>query len=93
MKLITAIRLPVSLLAHILLQPDKVAHIYWGATIGLCGLWMEWWALAVVVALAALKELYDLFHPPNQCDVWDFMATMIGGAGSIALIIFRLHHA
>ncbi len=93
MKILTAIRLPFSLLAHILLRPDRTSHIYWGWTIGsIAGWWMGWWAIAVVIMLAALKEVYDLFHPPHECDVWDFIATLIGGAGSIGLIVWRLSH-
>ncbi len=83
---------PLRTLLHIFMQPDKIAHFYWGGCMGLSGLWMGWWAMAIVIAAAAAKELYDLFHPPHQCEALDLIATMAGGASSIAIILCRLHH-
>ncbi len=89
-SLLVAIRWPFSTLAAILLQPDKVCHIYWGASVGFTfGLWMGWWAMIAVLAAAVLKELYDLFHPPNKCEAWDVAATLLGGA--LAIVVIQLH--
>ncbi len=78
----------------VLLQPDKQAHFYWGATIGLCALKLDWLiALAVVLLMATLKEGYDFLNPPHQCEVWDLIATLLGGCMSVWLIFLRLHHA
>lgn len=85
-RMIAILTWPLRLACAIVLQPDKTAHFYWGASIGLCGLWMGWWAMAVVVALAASKELYDLSHPPHQCEAWDFAATLVGGACAVGVI-------
>ncbi len=87
---LTLLLWPIRTILHIFMQPDKIAHFYWGGCLGLSGLWMGWWALAIVAALAACKELYDLFHPPHQCELWDFIATVLGGACAIGVI--HLHH-
>lgn len=92
-RLFSIITWPVRMVGAIALQPDKVAHFYWGASIGLCGLWMGWWGLTVVAIFAACKELYDLCHPPHNCDAWDFAATMVGGLCAIGVILWHAHHA
>jgi len=78
-------------LAVALLQPDKQAHFYWGATMGLAGLWMGWLALVIITGIAAAKEFWDLMHPPHECELWDFLATCAGGCLAIALITIHLH--
>ncbi len=92
MSALSAITWPIRAALHIVLQPDKVAHFYFGATVGYAGLWMGWWGLALVTLAGASKELYDLVHPPHECDGWDFVATMLGGACAIELILWRLHY-
>lgn len=91
MKRLTAILTwPVRFAAAIALQPDKIAHFYWGGCMGFAGgLWAGWWALTVVAAAAAAKELYDLRHPPHQCEGWDFAATVLGGACAVAVLLLH----
>ncbi len=85
---------PFSTLGNLMLQPDKVCHLYWGMGMGLCALYLTWWLALLVVAIAAvLKEGYDFLNPPHQCELMDFIATMIGGSIAIVLIAQRLHHA
>lgn len=70
---------------------DKVRHALGGVvifaicyhTLMMIGLPLDWRmigvALAIVAAIAALKELYDLLHKPHTPDVFDFVATLLGG--------------
>lgn len=89
-RLLSILTWPLRTFAAMLLQPDKVCHIYWGAAIGYSfGLWMGLWALSLVVVFAASKEVYDLLHPPHHCDLWDFAATLVGGACSIGVIFLH----
>ncbi len=77
----------------LIMQPDKTAHFYWGASMGLCALWIDWWSLMAVAIAATLKEGYDFLNPPHQCEFADFLATMFGGGIAICLIMYRLHYA
>ena len=60
---------------------DKQMHALSGATLGaILYLFIGWYAVAIVSAVALAKELYDYanksIHTP---DVWDWVATTLGG--------------
>lgn len=69
---------------------DKQAHALAGYAIAVSfGLTVSP-ALGLAYALVAgvLKEFYDSRHPESHtCDVWDFVATALGGLAGFALLI------
>ena len=77
-------RLNAWLYAH----QDKVAHFALSSVLAvssltLAHLWLPQLAMMVSVAMVASvgasKEVWDHYHPPHQCDVWDFIADLAGG--------------
>ncbi len=72
-----------------MIPADKVNHIYWGATMGYAALWSVWAAVLLIVLAAACKEAWDHAHPPNHADTWDFLATVIGGAVAIGVVLLH----
>ena len=93
MKLLLAIlQLPFRAMATAMLEPDKIAHFYWGASMGISALWFGWWALLPIAIAATLKEGWDFMNPPHQCELLDFVATFIGGCIAVEVIMLRLHH-
>ncbi len=66
---------------------DRYAHLWIGTTIGLSSLRAGWILAALSVSAYAVgKEAWDQTRPDHKADVWDFAATMIGGAISIGAI-------
>jgi VanZ family protein len=64
---------------------DKQAHFWSGAILGfLFNYAIGCWAILVVALIAFAKEVYDYNHPNHIADVWDWVATVLGGVlGSI----------
>lgn len=73
---------------------DKALHIIYGAVIfDALHFWMiAPYALAAVLVIGILKEIYDKYHPPHTCDWRDALATVIGGvigyAAGVQFIVF-----
>jgi VanZ family protein len=67
---------------------DKLLHIIVGFMIFI----MAWVVLETAAALVLVfvagtgKEIYDYFHPNHTCDIWDAIATYIGGAIGFSLL-------
>lgn len=70
-----------------MIAPDKYAHLWIGTVLGLSALWLGWLGALPVISIAAGKEAWDHAHPPHKADKWDFFATVVGGAISIAAIM------
>ena len=69
---------------------DKQGHFFAGATILLAAKEVTTLpvAFATVMLIAAMKEGYDYLHPAiHSCDVWDWVATTVGGAAALAWIL------
>lgn len=60
---------------------DKQAHFLGGYALAITvGIFSPWVGLAVALAAAAGKELYDYKHPATHTvDIKDFVATATGG--------------
>ncbi len=71
---------------------DKQAHFATGAILGAIGVpFIGWWGILVVSLLAYAKEKYDAKHKDKHtADVWDFVATTLGGLVGFALITIIL---
>jgi hypothetical protein len=77
MKLSTK-RIPVPL--------DKQAHFSMGAILGfLFNYAIGCWAILIVALIALAKEVYDYNHPNHTADVWDWVATVLGGVLGLIL--------
>ena len=57
---------------------DKVAHCLGGVVLFAIGQ-LFGYGLALVVIGAVSKEIYDKLHPNHTPDVWDAVATILGG--------------
>lgn len=72
---------------------DKQAHALGGAVIVLAMTVANQSLTRSLVAcalLALVKEIYDAYHPTTHTtDVWDFVATCVGG-GVVALFVLSL---
>jgi hypothetical protein len=44
-------------------------------------------SLILVLIIAGLKELYDKYHKNHTCDIYDFIATSLGGITGFILSI------
>lgn len=71
------------------IPPDKQAHFYWGATLGLGALWLGLLGLIPVITCAIAKEAWDRRHPPHTPELMDFVATVIGGCFTVLLVYLR----
>lgn len=71
----------------ITVPPDKLGHLWIGTVLGLSGLWLGWLGVLPVICFAAGKEAWDNAHPPHKAELWDFIATVVGGAISILAIL------
>lgn len=63
------------------LASDKANHFIYGAVIAAIGIVLFGVAIGVAlcVAMAVLKEVYDHWHPNHQADVYDAAWTILGG--------------
>lgn len=62
---------------------DKLAHFAGGAVLASAGLMVGlpvWLVTYLLIVIALGKEAYDYFHPDHTPDVFDALATMLGGA-------------
>ncbi len=85
------ISLPFVLAASV--RPDRYGHMGVGALLGLLALFYGWvYGALAVITWAACKEWWDALHPTGDSDIWDFVATCVGGALSIGLIVLKAHH-
>ena len=57
---------------------DKVAHCLGGVVLFAIGQ-LFGYGLALAVIGAVAKEIYDKLHPNHTPDVWDAVATILGG--------------
>jgi VanZ family protein len=65
---------------------DKQAHFSMGAILGfLFNYVIGCWAIVVVALIALAKEVYDYNHPNHTADVWDWVATVLGGVLGLIL--------
>jgi hypothetical protein len=69
------------LLSYLIIPPDKQLHLWTGLAGGfVISIFIGLWAVLFVMAVSALKEYYDYNHPNiHTYDVWDFVASSIGG--------------
>jgi VanZ family protein len=59
---------------------DKQAHFNSGAILAFVAyFFIGYWALLLVAIVAGAKEWYDYTHPNHTSDVWDWVATALGG--------------
>lgn len=67
---------------------DKLKHFAVGFLIALIGAYLVVPCLGLAAAFLAgvAKETWDACHPPDTFDVWDLLATAIGGFAGSALI-------
>lgn len=67
---------------------DKQMHIVAGFIIAaVLTPFIGFYAVAIVAIIAALKEIYDYLHPESHtADVWDWVATVLGGVVGFVLI-------
>ena len=70
-----------------MIAQDKLFHFLVGAVIGFAVTLLLGWVLAcVVVIIAAIgKEVYDKYHPNHTVDIYDAVATLLGG-GFVILV-------
>lgn len=57
---------------------DKVAHCLGGVVLFAIGQ-LFGYGLALAIIGAVTKEIYDKLHPNHTPDVWDAVATILGG--------------
>ena len=67
---------------------DKLLHFFAGSYVALLAMqWVQWgFALALVALVALVTELYDRISGKGTPELWDFLATLIGGMVTVALI-------
>jgi len=59
---------------------DKMAHYIGGGLLAVVSIpFGFWWSIGLVALVATGKEAWDHFNPPHQGDVWDALATVLGG--------------
>ena len=67
---------------------DKQSHFIYGALTAL--IWyfiIGYWALLIVMIVAAAKEWYDYKHPTiHSCDFFDWLATTLGAIVTLGVI-------
>ena len=71
-----------------MINKDKLYHFLAGfiVAVPLLLIWNESIAMAVVVLIAAAKEVYDSKHPAKHtADGSDFIATVVGGLTGLNL--------
>ena len=65
---------------------DKQAHFNSGAILAFVSyFFIGCWSLLVVALIALAKEAYDYNHPNHTADVWDWVATVLGGVLGLIL--------
>ena len=74
---------------------DKFMHFLSGAILGIILTpFLGWASILWVSAIAMLKEVYDYLNPDKHtADIWDWVATSLGGAfGTLLtkLVMFSL---
>ncbi len=68
---------------------DKQAHFSVGALLSFTAYFaLGYWAIVPVMVVAALKEVYDYYHPNHTADIWDWIATTLGGVCGIVIAQF-----
>ena len=67
---------------------DKQAHFLCGLVIAaLLTPFIGAYSIVVVAIIALLKEIYDYLHKDiHTPDVWDWVATTLGGAAGVLLV-------
>ena len=71
-------RIPVAL--------DKQAHFNGGAILAFVAYFViGYWALLLVAIVAGAKEWYDYKHPNHTSDIYDWVATVLGGLLGLSL--------
>ena len=66
---------------------DKVLHFLAGAVIGFSVTELLGWMVGIlsVIVAAIGKEVYDKYHPNHTVDIYDAVATLLGG-GFVILV-------
>jgi hypothetical protein len=69
---------------------DKQQHFLSGAILGIVLTpFIGAYSIVVVAVIAALKEIYDARHPDKHtADIWDWVATSLGGVLGYTLISY-----
>ena len=68
---------------------DKFLHFITGAGGAVVlSFFIGFWAVAIIAIVAALKEVYDYYHPNHTADIWDWVATTLGGVCGIVIAQF-----
>ena len=69
---------------------DKQMHFICGLVIAvLLTPFIGAYSILVVAVIAALKEIYDALHPDKHtADIWDWVATSLGGVLGYTLISY-----
>jgi hypothetical protein len=67
---------------------DKQQHFISGAILGIILTpFIGAYSILVVAVIAALKEIYDALHPDKHtADIWDWVATSLGGVLGMLII-------
>ncbi len=72
---------------------DKWAHAWIGSTLAMSGLWLGWYGALPVIAYAMGKEIWDsMFPKAHSTELADVVATVIGGAIPLCLIMWHRAH-
>ena len=75
-----------------LIRCDRWAHLWIGSTLAMSGLWLGWYGALPVIIWALGKELSDDLRSDNKADLWDALATTVGGAIPLCLIMWHKAH-
>jgi hypothetical protein len=66
---------------------DKQAHFVTGAILAFVAYFViGYWALILVAIVAGAKEWYDYKHPNHTCDIYDWLATVLGAIVTLGVI-------
>lgn len=74
-----------------LIPYDKLLHFVGGQALAAAGIIAFPRQLVAVTAVVSLlgvgKEVYDYYHPPHECSVYDWLATTFGAVSVTPLIL------
>jgi hypothetical protein len=67
-------------------RADLQAHFATGAILAFVAYFViGYWALLLVAIVAGAKEWYDYKHPNHTSDIYDWVATVLGGLLGLSL--------
>jgi len=73
---------------NIYVPQDKQMHFLSGAILGIILTpFIGWASILWVSAIACAKEVYDYLNPDKHtADIWDWVATSLGGVAGVLLV-------